>query len=234
MATSGPSRIRSGPTMMAVADGCQGRAVMIASTAIAAKAAMTRRRLSARYTGAYEATTAPSGAQILPGLAGWSACKGEISSVTARVNAAKIPTTAIGARRRATRDRSVSPCAASSTHASPSGSAGHHDQPISVTAVSSTTKDSAIVTSTRTTWRRSSQSSLLMRQWYVRPFRPAAKTQPSAGSHPTKVAWPQEVRSLRWSRTHPSALPPRGVPAVQFLHARESTRGRTCNDHNHP
>jgi hypothetical protein len=37
---------------MTVANGCQGRAVMIASSAIAAKAAMVRRRLPTRYTGA--------------------------------------------------------------------------------------------------------------------------------------------------------------------------------------
>ena len=174
--------------MMTVADGCQGRAVTIASTAIAAKAAMARRRLSARCTGAYEATIAPSGAQMLPGLAGCSACNGEISSVTARVNPAKTPTTAIGARRRATSDRSVSPCAASSAHASPSGCAGHHDQPASVTTVSSTTKNTAIATSTRTAWRRNRQRTPLMRPWYDPPFRPAAKTQPSAGAEPTKVA----------------------------------------------
>jgi hypothetical protein len=125
---------------------------------------------------------------MLPGLAGCSACKGEISSVTARVNTVKIPMTAIGARRRATSDRSVSPCATSSAHASPSGCAGHHDQPSSDTAVSGTTKNTATATSTRRAWRRNPQRTPLMRSWYDPPFPLAAKTQPSAGAEPTKVA----------------------------------------------
>jgi hypothetical protein len=44
--------MRSTPTVMTAADGCQGRAVMIASRAIAAKALMARRRSAARRTGA--------------------------------------------------------------------------------------------------------------------------------------------------------------------------------------
>src|SRR4029453_2192281 len=163
---------------------------------------------------------------MLPGLAGCSACNGETSSVTASVNAAKIPTTAIGARRRATSDTSVSHIATSSAHASPSGCAGHHDQPTSVTAVSSTTKNSATTTSTRTGWRRNPQRTPLMGQWYDPPLRPAAKTQPSSGAEPTKVAWPQEHPSLRRWWRQPSALPPRGPPAVEWPHASESTRGR--------
>jgi hypothetical protein len=62
MATAGPSMVRSTPTVITAADGCQGRAVMIASMAIAAKARMARRRSAARRTGAYEARSAPTGA----------------------------------------------------------------------------------------------------------------------------------------------------------------------------
>jgi carbon monoxide dehydrogenase subunit G len=53
-----------------------------------------------------------------------------------------------------------------------------------------------------------------------------AETPTFGGSNPTKVAWPQERRSLRRSQTQPCALPPSGGPAVQWPHASESTQGR--------
>jgi hypothetical protein len=65
-----------------------------------------------------------------------------------------------------------------------------------------------------------------MRPWYDPPFRPAAKTQPSAGAEPTKVAWPQALPSLRRTWRQPSALPAGSPLAVQWPHASESTRGR--------
>ena len=61
----------------------------------------------------------------------------------------------------------------------------------------------------------------------VRPALAAGAEPPTfGGSNPTKVAWPEERRSLRRSQTQPCALPPSGAPAVQWPHASESTQGR--------
>ena len=72
-----------------------------------------------------------------------------------------------------------------------------------------------------------------MRPWYDPPFRPAAKTQPSSGAEPTKVASPQALRSLRRSvettfRPTAKRSPCRAMAACQRIDPEEGTR----DDHN--
>ena len=76
------------------------------------------------------------------------------------MNAARTATTVIGARRRNTSEAHAAACRPSMAQASGPGWAGHHEEPTSVVAVSSSTKKTAIATSIARRCRRYHGSSL--------------------------------------------------------------------------
>jgi len=211
-ASSGPSATRRIAIAMIAIDGCHGRATMTVSRAIAMIAVRWFPRVRPHSSGAYAASVVPKGAHTFPSCAGVSTPAGEISSVTARVNADRMPITAYGARRRAASEEQAAACRPSRTQASVPGCAGHHELPASVAPVSSSTKKTAIAMSTATRCRQYQRPTFT--PLTVCQLRPRSlRSKPSAGRKPTKVARRPAGPVLRRATTRLAALPP-GIPAA--------------------